>query len=246
MYDALKILPAGDQAFVVEFGDTIEPETNRLVHDLASSIEALDLPGVLETVPTYRSLLVSYDPLVTAPDELQQAIREIGSGGAGDEGGEATGPRVVHLPTLYGGEYGPDTEFVAQHAGMTPQEMIAVHSGPDYLVYMMGFSPGFPYLGGLDERLATPRLDSPRAEIAAGSVGIAEGQTGVYPVASPGGWRIIGRTPVRLFDPSLDRPTSISAGDYVRFVALEGAEEYQEIQQRVLDGSYQVKTETRA
>ena len=243
MYDAPKILPAGDQAFVVEFGDTIDPDTNRRVHDLALRIEALDLPGVLETVPTYRSLLVSYDPLVAAPDELQQAIREIGSDGGGDE---PAGPRVVHLPALYGGEYGPDTEFVAQHAGMTSQEMISVHSGADYLVYMMGFSPGFPYLGGLDERLATPRLDSPRAEIPAGSVGIAEGQTGVYPVASPGGWRIIGRTPVRLFDPSLDRPTAISAGDYVRFVALEGVEEYQEVEQRVREGSYQIRTETRA
>ena len=241
MYDSPKILPAGDQAIVVEFGDAIEPETNRLVHDLASSLEALDLPGVLETIPTYRSLLISYDPLVTASDELEQAIRDIGGGEATDE---ATGPRVVHLPTLYGGEYGPDSEFVAQHAGMTPAEMIALHSGADYLVYMMGFSPGFPYLGGLDERLATPRLDSPRAEIPAGSVGIAEGQTGVYPVASPGGWRIIGRTPVRLFDPSLDRPTAISAGDYVRFVALENAEEYREVQRKVLEGSYQIKAET--
>ena len=243
MYDAPKILPAGDQAFVVEFGDTIEPATNRLVRDLASAIQALNLPGVLETVPTYRSLLVSYDPLVTASDELQQAIREIGSGG--DEG-EAAAVRVVQIPTLYGGEYGPDTEVVSRNAGMTPEEMFAVHSGVDYLVYMMGFSPGFPYLGGLDERLATPRLDSPRAEVAAGSVGIAEGQTGVYPVASPGGWRIIGRTPVKLFDPSLDPPPAISAGDYVRFVALEGNEEYQDIQRRVLEGSYQIKTETSA
>ena len=247
MYDAPKILPAGDQALVVEFGDTIEPESNRLVRELASAIEALDLPGVLETVPTYRSLLVSYDPLVTASDELQQAIREIGIGG--DEGEAEAGAaraRVVQIPTLYGGEYGPDTEFVSQNAGMTPREMIAVHSGVDYLVYMMGFSPGFPYLGGLDERLATPRLESPRAEVPAGSVGIAEGQTGVYPVASPGGWRIIGRTPVRLFDPSLDRPTAISAGDYVRFVALEGDEQYQDIQRRVLEGSYQIRTEMSA
>jgi KipI family sensor histidine kinase inhibitor len=241
MYDAPKILPAGDQAFVVEFGDAIDPETNGRVHDMAMRIEALDLPGVLETVPTYRSLLVSYDPLVTAADKLQQAILEIGEG---DGGAEAAGPRVVHIPTLYGGEYGPDTEFVSSHAGLSPREMIAVHSGSDYLVYMMGFSPGFPYLGGLDERLATPRLDSPRAEIPAGSVGIAEGQTGVYPVASPGGWRIIGRTPVRLFDPSLDPPTAISAGDHVRFIVLEGEEQYQEVQRRVLEGSYRIKTET--
>ena len=243
MYDVPKFLPAGDQAFVVEFGDAIDPETNRRVRDLASSIEALDLPGVLETVPTYRSLLVSYDPLVTAPDELQQTILDIG---IGEGGAEAAAARVLHIPTLYGGEYGPDTEFVSQNAGMTSQEMIAVHSGVDYLVYMMGFSPGFPYLGGLDERLVTPRLDSPRAEVPAGSVGIAEAQTGVYPATSPGGWRIIGRTPVGLFDPSLDRPTAISAGDHVRFVALDGEKEYQEIQRRVLEGSYQIRTETSA
>jgi KipI family sensor histidine kinase inhibitor len=243
MYDALRILPAGDQAFVVEFGDAIDPETNRRVHDLAAGIEALDLPGVLETLPTYRSLLVAYDPLLTAPDELQQAIMEIGS----DADQRKDRPSsVVHIPTLYGGEYGPDTEFVSRNAGMTPEEMVAVHSGVDYLVYMMGFSPGFPYLGGLDERLATPRLDSPRAEIPAGSVGIAEGQTGVYPVTSPGGWRIIGRTPVKLFDPSLDSPTAISAGDYVRFVALEDEEEYQEVRSKVLEGSYQITTETTA
>ena len=241
MYDAPKFLPAGDQALVVEFGDTIEPEANRRVRKLASAIEALDLPGVLETVPTYRSLLVSYDPLVTASDDLQQAIREIGDG---DDESEVASPRVVHIPTSYGGEYGPDTEFVCQSAGMTPKEMVTVHSGVDYLVYMMGFSPGFPYLVGLDERLATPRLDSPRVEVPAGSVGIAEAQTGVYPVSSPGGWRVIGRTPLRLFDPSLDRPTTISAGDYVRFVELESYEEYRDIQQRVLEGSYQIKTET--
>lgn len=244
MYDALKILPAGDQALVVEFGDTIEPEANRMVRELDSAIEALGMPGVLETVPTYRSLLVSYDPLVTASDEIEQAIRQIGSG-EDEADGDAARARVVQIPTLYGGEFGPDTEFVSQSAGMTPREMIAVHAGVDYLVYMMGFSPGFPYLGGLDERLATPRLDAPRAEVHAGSVGIAEAQTGVYPVASPGGWRIIGRTPVRLFDPSLDPPTAIRAGDYVRFVALEGDKEYQEIQRRVLEGSYEIRTETR-
>jgi KipI family sensor histidine kinase inhibitor len=150
---------------------------------------------------------------------------------------------VVHIPTLYGGEYGPDLEFVAQHAGLTTEEVVSVHSGSDYLTYMMGFSPGFPYLGGLSNTLTTPRLETPRTEIPAGSVGIADSQTGVYPLASPGGWRLIGRTPFKLFDPGADPPSLLKAGDYVRFVPMATEEEYLDVRQQVEGGRFWVITE---
>ena len=178
---------------------------------------------------------------MTTHEDIQQAIED-----ADDRANDNTSSaaRVVLVPTLYAGEYGPDIEFVAENAGLTTDEVIAIHSGKDYLVYMMGFSPGFPYLGGLDERLATPRLESPRIAIPAGSVGIAEGQTGVYPIASPGGWRLIGRSPLALFDPNTDPPTIINAGDYVRFVPMDSEEEYIEIDRQVQAGEYQVSTGT--
>lgn len=235
----MQFLPAGDQAVVVEFGSVIDPDINALVHRTAAAIDVSDdIEGVLEMVPTYRSLLVYYDPLQVSLPELQDRI----SGLAIDDGDTKDEYRIVEIPTLYGGEHGPDLEFVAQNASMTESEVIALHSGTDYLVYTMGFSPGFPYLGGLDTRLHTPRLPSPRTLIPAGSVGIAETQTGVYPVASPGGWRLIGRSPLRLFDPYASPPTVINAGDRVRFVSLEDAAAYDEIDRQVQDGTYSTVT----
>ena len=226
--DAL-FLPAGDQAVVVEFGSEIDPAINALVHGTARAIadaqERGDLYGVTETVPTYRSLLVYYDPMLTTLDALESDIRALDAG-ADSSSGES---RIVELPTLYGGEHGPDLAFVAENAGLSEEEVIAIHSGTDYPVYTMGFSPGFPYLGGLDDRLHTPRLESPRTLIPAGSVGIAESQTGIYPVASPGGWRLIGRSPLRLFDPNAYPPTVIDAGDKVRFVPLEDEDAYERV-----------------
>ena len=167
---------------VVEFGSEIDPDLNSLVHRTTAAIELAQLDGVIELVPTYRSLMLHYDPSLTRPDTLQQAILSLDV----DDGGEAADQRIVEIPTLYGGEYGPDIGFVAENAGMSESEVIEIHSGTDYLVYAMGFSPGFPYLGGLDPRLNTPRLTTPRTLIPGGSVGIAETQTGAYPVASPG------------------------------------------------------------
>ncbi len=223
-----RFLPAGDQAVVVELGDAIEPQTNRRVHGLMDAIEGAEMPGVFDLVQTYRSILVYYDPMQTSLSALEARVSELYLD-LEDQAVEA--PRTVEIPTLYGGEYGPDLEFVAEHAGLTPREVIDIHSGTDYFVYMMGFSPGFPYLGGLSERLATPRLETPRLEIPAGSVGIAESQTGVYPVASPGGWRLIGRSPVRMFDPEAEPPSRLAAGDYVRFVPIVSETEYQKLQE---------------
>ena len=243
LYDTPRFFPAGDMALVAEIGDAISPEINRRVRSLTDALEQGGVPGVFDFLPTYRSVLVYYDPLVATSDEVQDGIRLLLQSA---QSTDATTQNIVHLPTLYGGDLGPDIAFVAQHNGIDEQEVIRMHSGTDYLVYMMGFSPGFAYLGGLDERLATPRLQSPRTEIPPGAVGIAETQTGVYPVASPGGWQLIGRTPVRLFDPARERPVLLNAGDYVRFVPIESRERYDDILRQVDAGEYVVVVETEA
>ena len=213
-----RLLPAGDSALVVEYGDTIDPAINRRVRELFLAVEQAAIPGVVDLVPTYRSLLVCYDPLALTLANLQKQLLELDAR-RGDLA--LTPPQVIEIPTFYGGEAGPDLGFVAQHNGLTEQEVIQIHSGTDYLVYMMGFSPGFPYLGGMSNRIATPRLTTPRTVIPAGSVGIAQQQTGIYPVQSPGGWQLIGRTPVRLFDPERRPPVLVEAGDYLRFVPID-------------------------
>ena len=236
MYESPKFLPAGDRALVVEVGDVISPECNRRVNQMLGAIEEGGVRGVVDLVPTYRSLMVQYDPMLVSFEDLREAISEVGSK---LKDGKAGGGRLVEIPTLYGGEYGPDLEFVAEQAGLSVEEAVGLHSGVDYLVYMMGFTPGFPYLGGLPERLATPRLTTPRTVIPAGSVGIAESQTGVYPLASPGGWQLIGRTPLRLFDIERDPPSLISAGDRVRFVPLGSEDEYLSIEEATALGEYE-------
>jgi KipI family sensor histidine kinase inhibitor len=147
---------------------------------------------------------------------------------------------VIHIPTLYGGAYGVDLEDVANHNGLTPEQVINIHSGTDYLVYMLGFTPGFSYLGGMSEKIATPRLESPREEISAGSVGIAGKQTGIYPISSPGGWRLIGRTPVQLFNPDRNPAVLLKAGQYVRFEAID-EKEYKAICEQIEKGAYSVR-----
>lgn len=233
-----RFLPAGDRALCVELGDSISEATNRRVHGLSRELGRLGLCGVLEVVPTYRSLMVYYDPLSISYADLTSRLGEI-EGSLGE--GEAVASRLVEIPTLYGGEYGPDLGAVAEHNGISEEEVIGIHSGADYLIYMMGFLPGFPYLGGMSERIATPRLVTPRASIPAGSVAIAERQTGIYPVESPGGWRIIGRTPISLFDPGREPPVELEPGDYLRFVSVDESE-YADVQSRMQAGSYALVT----
>ena len=215
-----RLLPAGDSALVVEYGDRIDPAINRRVRELFLAIEQARVHGVVDLVPTYRSLLVYYDPLSLTLGELKDRLLDLDAR-RGDL--QLAPPQVIDIPTVYGGEFGPDLGFVAGHNGLTEQEVIDIHTGTDYLVYMMGFSPGFPYLGGMSERIAAPRLKTPRTAIPAGSVGIAQQQTGIYPVESPGGWQLIGRTPVRLFDPDRRPPVLVEAGDYLRFVPINEA-----------------------
>ena len=236
MYRTPRYLPAGDRALSIELGDEISPETNRRVHSLTRAIEARGISGVVDLVPTYRAILVYYDPLTLSLAELKERLAGV------EQTAEQAAPgtaRVVEIPALYGGEYGPDLEFVADHSGLSQEEVVRVHAGMDYLIYGMGFTPGFAYLGGMSERIATPRLQTPRTLIPAGSVGIAERQTGVYPIASPGGWRLIGRTPVQLFDAGRDPPVLAGPGDYVRFVPLT-EEAYREVERQVQAGAYQV------
>ena len=236
MYQRARFLPAGDKALAVELGDSISPETNRRVRDLFLAIGNQQIPGIIDLVPTYRSLLVYYDPLRLPLAELEERLAALEQH---LDQAAVKPPKLVEIPTLYGGEYGPDLGHVAEHNGLTPEEIIQIHSGTDYLVYMMGFTPGFPYLGGMSERIATPRLQTPRTLIPAGSVGIAERQTGIYPIESPGGWQLIGRTPVQLFDPKREPPVVVEAGDYIRFVSIT-EDAYHDIQKQVQAGSYQL------
>jgi len=218
-----RLLPSGDSAIVIELGSEIDPAISSQVFVLAELIQAAEMPAVVELVPTYRSLLVSYDPMVSKHDEItDQLTAIIDRLEAAVE--SASDVRIIDLPVVYGGEDGPDLDSVAENAGLTTQQVIDIHSGVDYRVYMIGFAPGFPYLGGLDERIATPRLKTPRISVPAGSVGIAESQTGVYPNASPGGWQLIGRTAAKLFDVTSDSPSLITPGSKVRFVPVKSHE----------------------
>lgn len=215
--DAIRFLPCGDSAVTVEFGNRIDDQLNGAVHAFASAVEALGHPAIREVVPTYRSATVHYLPHLLEYAALVQLLRPLTEtqGGAGPFGAP------VEIPVLYGGPWGPDLEEVAAHCGMTPEQVIAAHSAPCYRIYMLGFTPGFPYLGGMDPRLATPRRKEPRIRIPAGSVGIAGSQTGVYPIEPPGGWQLIGRTPLRLFDLGSDPPILLQAGRSIRFVPID-------------------------
>lgn len=213
----VRFLPCGDQAVTVEWGSTIDEHINRQVHAFARKVEELFHPAITEVVPTYRPATVHYRPEVLSYEELKQLLAPLAQGGAE----EAEELPVVEIPVCYGGEYGPDLEEVAQHCSLTPEEVIARHTAPTYRIYMLGFTPGFPYLGGMDPSIAAPRRKEPRIHIPAGSVGIAGEQTGVYPIVSPGGWQLIGRTPLRLFDPQREQPILLSAGAGIRFVPID-------------------------
>jgi inhibitor of KinA len=215
-----RLLPAGDSGILIELGSEIDPVINSRVLALTEIIETVEIAAVIELVPTYRSVLVSYNPLETGYEEMLDLLNEI-LDRADYSAPDSAAQTIVEIPVVYGGEGGPDLETVAEHAGLSIQEVIDIHTGTDYPCYGLGFSPGFPYLGGLDERIATPRLKTPRVRVPAGSVAIAESQTGVYPNASPGGWQLIGRTATPLFDVNKPSPSLVTAGDRVRFVQVQ-------------------------
>jgi KipI family sensor histidine kinase inhibitor len=223
-----RVLPAGEAAFTVEFGDAVDAELNRRVHALDAALQVQPIPGVLECVPTYRSLLVCYDLLAVDGDLVLAALQErlksmsaqATSAFISGEAGSAASGRVIEIPVRYGGESGPDLPDVAAHCGMDAAEVIRLHTEPLYQVAMLGFAPGFAYLLNLPQSLAMPRLETPRLRVQPGSIGIAGNQTGIYALGTPGGWRIIGRTDLRLFDPARSDPFWVKTGDLVRFRAV--------------------------
>ncbi len=237
MYTQFRYLPAGDSALVVELGDEIRPEINQKIRGLVLTLQERKIPGIREYVPTYRSLMISYDPALLLFHELVHEVKQVESQ---LEISAFTKARIVEIPVVYGGDFGPDIGCVAEHNGLNEHDVIKLHTDRDYLVYMLGFTPGFCYLGGMSARLETPRLVSPRTRIPAGSVGIAGEQTGVYPIDSPGGWQLIGRTPLCLFDPNREPAVLISAGDYVRFLPID-EREYQKISEAVQRGTFTIQ-----
>jgi len=215
MPSATRYQPLGDSALNIPFGDQIDPEINQRVHAFADLIQHEPLNGIGECVPTYCSLLVHYDPLQLSYQEIIEWLK------AKSEITNYQLPvpssRLIEIPTRYDGE---DLEFVTQHNHLSIEEVIRIHSETEYRVYMMGFTPGFAYMGKLDSKIVTPRLDSPRQLVKAGSVGIAGEQAGIYPIDSPGGWRLIGRTEVKLFDLDRDPPFLFAPNDRVKFVPV--------------------------
>lgn len=210
-----KIVPLGDAALLVQLGDEINVEINHRVQTLAALIDSAPLDGVIETVPAYSTLLIHYDPLVLTDSQIRTWVR---TKLVHMDETESRKPRQIEVPLRYGGEYGPDLESVAAYHGLHPADVIRIHSEKPYVIYMMGFTPGFPYMGKLHDAIATPRLETPRKHVPAGTVAIAGSQTGIYPVDSPGGWRLIGWTSLQLFDPKSEPPFLFSPGDEVRFV----------------------------
>jgi inhibitor of KinA len=211
-------VPVGDRALLVEIGSSVDLEVNRRVHALDRALCQARVRGVQECVPTYCSLLVYYDPSETSSETLTYCLKDLEATLA--EPRVVAQKRVIEVPVVYGGEYGPDLYYVAKYHNLREDDVVRLHYSKLYTVYMLGFLAGFPYLGEVADEIATPRLRTPRLRVPAGSVGIAEKQTGIYPRESPGGWQIIGRTPLNLFDVEKRPPAFVLPGDTVRFTPI--------------------------
>lgn len=208
---------SGDRSILAVYGTGVDQAVNDRVRRMATLISNQKVIGIDAVVPSYCTLSVHYDPLKIGFDVLKNMLLELESR---LNQADIPEPRTIDIPVCYGQDFGPDIEFVAQHNGIGVNEVIRMHTGSAYHIYAIGFAPGFCYLGGLNPRLHAPRLETPRVLVPAGSVGIAGAQTGVYPQASPGGWRLIGRTPLRLFDPERQQPIPYQAGDTIRFRSI--------------------------
>jgi inhibitor of KinA len=225
----VRLFPLGDAAVVLEFGTAISPATHSAIAAFSNYLGQHPFVGLREFVPAFTTLTVSYDPWLVSEngqhlpyERVTAALQQMLP--AAQAAAVTSNAATVEIPVCYGGVSGPDLEFVAEYAGLSTEEVIARHSAPDYLVHMIGFAPGFPYLGGLDARLATPRKAQPRALVPAGTVGLAGAQTGIYSLPTPGGWQLIGRTPLRLFNPEWEQPSRLQAGQHLRFVPISEAE----------------------
>ena len=237
MYQRTRYLTAGDKAIVLEFGNEISKKLNLLVRKMYYCISKENIEGIEEIIPTYRSLIVYYNPQKVKYADLVQQLKELEKSVTG-----ITLPAVHinEIPVLYGGEYGPDLEFVAQFNKLSVKEVINFHTEKEYFIYMLGFSPGFPYLGGMSDKIAAPRLEKPRLKVSEGSVGIAGKQTGIYPIKSPGGWQIIGRTPIKLYDPKKEPPFLLKSGDYIKFYPIN-QKQFKEVEKKIDEGNYNCK-----
>ncbi len=213
-----RLLPAGDSAILIDWSDEIDDDVNDRVHALAQILRHQDRPEIIDLIPAYSSLLVSYNPVISGFSQIYSLLESLLNS---PQSIEQQSSRLIEIPTHYGGEFGPDVEFIARHNRVSASQIISLHASVIYRVYMLGFVPGFAYLGSVPQAIAAPRLETPRTRVPTGSVGIAGRQTGVYPIESPGGWRLIGRTELKLFDPTQDPPTLLRPGDRVRFVAIE-------------------------
>lgn len=231
----IKIVAAGDSSILIEFGNEIDPEINRRITTIVQLMKDQHIEGVVDMIPAFCSLLINYDPRIVSFDKMYKRMKALVNI---DLKGGGRKKRVFEIPVCYGGEYGPDMGTIAEHAGLTEDEVVKIHSSRDYLIYMLGFLPGFCYLGGLDERIHTPRLANPRMKISAGSVGIGGSQTGIYPLDSPGGWQLMGMTPVKTYDPERKRPILLEAGDYIRFIPVDEGE-YKRIKELVERNEYE-------
>ncbi len=232
----IELTPQGDCAIVIKLGDQVDLETHRKVSILSRYLDEHPFEGMLEVIPAYYSVTVVYDPLQVFLSERKKSStaqylspyevvhHQVEAIVENLDDAAIPNPRHVEIPVCYGGEFGEDLTYVAEMNGLTPDEVIAIHTSGSYLVYMLGFAPGFPYLGGMDPRIAAPRKDTPRLRIPRGSVGIAGEQTGVYPLETPGGWQLIGRTPISLFEPDNQPPALLSSGDRISFYPISRRE----------------------
>lgn len=224
----IRFLSAGDSALLLEFENKISPEISRKVIDIMHLIDRQHVEGIIEMIPAYRTLLIIFEPRVISAETIEKRVRDLKRQKPMHR---QEGHKMLRIPVCYGGEYGPDLKAAAQYTGLAEEEIIRLHTEVPYRIYMIGFLPGFPYLGGLDSRLFVPRLENPRLKVPAGSVGIGGEQTGIYPMESPGGWNIIGRTPIRLFAPEREPAVLYEAGDTICFYPVD-EEEYERIRQK--------------
>jgi len=231
----LRYLVSGESAITLEVGNEISEKINLRVRQLSIAIEKAQITGITELIPTYRSIKIDYDPckikykaLIERLEILEKQLSVI----------DIEDPKVIEIPVLY---QGPDLKFVSEYNNISTNEVVRIHSSKEYLIYMLGFTPGFPYLGGMSETIATPRLEKPRSKIEAGSVGIAGSQTGIYPIESPGGWQLIGKTPLKLFNTKKEKPFLLESGNYLKFVPID-EEEFNMIKKSIEENRFQVKT----